>query len=138
MGNIFKFLWSLIHVTYSHSSSINMLADGDVLLWSGARDLLSQCFEEAAADSRPFDPHYFRVQTMDFNYQITPSATASSSAYVPRTAKDVRLISGKTAACLCHFGSSRPITVEGILMMRYLRLFYSVFKGRHCHCCRSV
>lgn len=67
-----------------------------------------------------FDPHYFPLQTIDCNYQTPPSATASSSAYVPisKNAEEVRLICCSTAVCLCHFGSALPITVVEKLMVR--------------------
>lgn len=71
----------------------------------------------------PFDPYYFPPQTIDFNYQIALSATVSPSACAPRsiTAAKVRLISCSTSACVCHFGSVLPITVEKNLMACYHR-----------------
>lgn len=67
-----------------HSSAINKLAVRHFVCCSGTYGLLSQCLGEAVADTRPFDPHYFPLQTIDFNYQTARSATASSSACVPR------------------------------------------------------
>lgn len=130
-----------VHSYKLHSPTINKLSVRHFLFCSGAYGLLSQCLGEAVADTRPFDPHYFPLQTMDFNYQIACSASASSSAYVPRsvTAKAVRLISCNTAACLCHFGSGLPITVLENLMMCYLLFFFlTAFKGLYCYCRLSV
>lgn len=67
-----------------HSSTINKLAVRHFVCCFGAYGLLSQCLGKAVADTRPFDPHYFPLQTIDFNYQTALSATASSSACVPR------------------------------------------------------
>lgn len=103
-------------VRYSHSSYIPMsltsLAARHFLFCSGAYGLLSQCLGEAVADTRPFDPYYFPLQTVDFNYQAILPAYTSSSAYLPRngSAKEIRLISCNTAAFLRHFGSALPIT----------------------------
>lgn len=118
-----------------HPPAINKLAVRHFLWCSGAYGLLSQCLGEAVADTRPFDPYYFQLQTIDFNYQTTLSPTASSSACVPRsaTAEEVRVISCNTAACLCHFGSVLPITVEENLMVCYPR-FSVVLRGRCCYC----
>lgn len=64
--------------------TIKKLAVKHFLCCSGAYGLLSWCLGEAGADTRPFDPHYFPLQTIDFNYQAPLSATAPSAACVPR------------------------------------------------------
>lgn len=126
-----------MHSYKLHSPAIK-LAVRHFLCCSGAYGLLSQCLGEAVADTRPFDPYYFPLQTKDFNYQTTLSATASSSACVPRSVTAEKaihqsFISCSMAACLCHFGSVLPITVEENLMVCYPH-FSVVFKGWYCYC----
>lgn len=132
-------VWRVVHSHKLHSPAINKLAVRHFLCCSGAYGLLSQCLGEAVADTWPFDPYYFPLQTIDFNYQTALSAAASSSACVPRsvTAEEVRVISCNMAACFCHFGSVLPITVEENLMACYPH-FSVVFKGWYCYCRHTV
>lgn len=89
---------------------------------SGAYGLLSRCLGEPGADTRPFDPYYFPLQTIDFNYQAPLSATASLPACVPRSTDEIRVIICNMAACSCHFRTGLPITLEGNLMVFILVL----------------
>lgn len=81
---------------------------------------------------RAFDPCYFQLQTIDFNYQ-TPSfsATAPSPASVPRSADEVRVINGNVAAGVCHFQSVLPITADEIWWLLSIRL--SPVEGWRCY-----
>lgn len=92
----------LCNVQPIYTSSINKLAVRDFVFCSGTYGVFSWCLEEPLADTRPFDPHYFALQTMEFNYQITLSASAFSSAYVQRSliAKEISLICSNMAVCL--------------------------------------
>lgn len=79
--------------------------------------LLCVCFWVTGANTRAFDPCYFQLQTIDFNYQTSSfSATAPSPASVPRSADEVRGINGNVAAGVCHFQSVLPIPAGWNLM----------------------
>lgn len=81
-----------ICVMYSKSiqslfPAIKKLAVRHFLCCSGAYGPLSLCLGEEGADTRPFDPCYFPLQTIDFNYQAPLSAAAPSHCICAQKSK---------------------------------------------------
>lgn len=72
--------------------------------------------EEALADTRPFDPYYSPLQTMDFNYQTAHSATASSSACLPSETAEKVSHQLQCGSLFVSLWSRLPITPKENLM----------------------